>query len=192
MNDVVKIYFCFIIAVIFYMMSCCASLATTADEDIKLQSELQSICNSYKNPCVINLTSSNDIQGYTTYKGEIVLTKGLRRVLTYNEVKAVGLHEIGHHVLQHYKKQYTFIATHPIPSAKVIREFRHTNELQADAYATLYYSLRNEHNYLPEALKKLTANDELHKETMTHPSTYKRIQIIKEHQSNYERLRTSL
>lgn len=192
MNDIVKIYFCFIIAVIFYMMSCCMSLATTADEDIKLQSELQSICNSYKNPCIINLTPSNDIQGYTTYKGEIVLTKGLRRVLTYNEVKAVGLHEIGHHVLQHYKKQDKFIATHINPSVKELREFRHANELQADAYATYYYSLQNEHNYLLEALKKLTASDKLHTETITHPSTYKRIQIIKEYQSNYERLRTSL
>ena len=192
MNDIVKIYFCFIIAVIFYMMTCCMSLATTADEDIKLQSELQSICNSYKNPCVINLTLSNEIQGYTTYKGEIILTKGLRRVLTYNEIKAVGLHEIGHHVLQHYKKQDKFIATHINPSVKELREFRHTNEIQADAYATLYYSLRNEHNYLPEALKKLTASDKLHTETITHPSTYKRIQIIKEYQSNYERLRTSL
>lgn len=192
MNDIVKIYFCFIIAVIFYMMTCCMSLATTADEDIKLQSELQSICNSYKNPCVINLTLSNEIQGYTTYKGEIILTKGLRRVLTYNEVKAVGLHEIGHHVLQHYKKQDKFIATHINPSVKELREFRHANEIQADAYATLYYLLRNEHNYLPEALKKLTASDKLHTETMTHPSTYKRIQIIEEYQNNYERLRTSL
>lgn len=191
MDRYIKIHFCFVLIIVFYMLSCCRILATTLDEDIKLQSELQVICNYHKNPCKIQLSPSNLTQGYTTYKGEIVLTQGLRTVLTYNEAKAVGLHEIGHHILQHHNRQYIFLTTHTNPTKQELKDFRHKNELQADAFATYYYLLKNEYNYLPEALKKLTSKDKLHQETLTHPSTYRRVQIMDKLQRSYKRSSTN-
>lgn len=143
----------------------------------KLKTELESICTVYKNPCRIVYKETNLIQGFTTPKGDIVLTDGLLNLLSYNQVRAVGLHELGHHILQHYKKQDKFLKNWDLDTKKLIK-FRYSNEVEADLFATKYALSSNETNYLPSALTTLTNPTAINTNTVTHPSTATRINTI--------------
>lgn len=151
--------------------------AITLDEQIKIRQEAQAICYSLHKPCSVSYFESYIPQGYTTYTGDIKLSTGLTNYLNYDETRAVVLHEIGHHVLNHYRKQDKFLLNWNL-SQKELQAFRHNNEFEADMFATKYYKIIKQKNYLPQALTKLTAPDKLNLSTTTHPSTNQRIERI--------------
>ena len=94
----------FIISLVFCLCDNNIANAITLDEQIKIKSELELICTSYKTTCNVRYIDSYIPQAYTTYHGNIVLSSGLTNYLSYNEIRAVGLHEVGHRVLNHYQK----------------------------------------------------------------------------------------
>lgn len=167
------------------------SLALTQEENIKIKNELTGICTALNKPCTIILSDLPVAQAYTTYKGEIVLTKGLRKILNYEEVRAVGLHEVGHHILEHYKKQDEFIDKQWDFRVDTLKQFRYQNEVQADIFATSYFIYINQKNCLPDALLRLTDPKKININTSTHPSTQKRLQYIEEF-SKYGRTKFNL
>lgn len=152
--------------------------AITLNEQIQLKSELELVCQSYKTDCNVRYIDSYIPQAYTTYHGNIVFTTGLTNYLSYQELRAVGMHEVGHRVLKHYQKIDKFLDKWNF-DLKVLQEFRNNGEYQADLFATLYFKQINQKNHLPEALIKLTAPDKLNVTTRTHPSTNSRINKIK-------------
>ena len=158
---------------------------TTLAEDAEIVNFLQNICNEYEKPCQIKLTNDYEIMGYLEYKGNIILSKGLRNVLTVEEVKAVGLHEIGHYHFHHYQSRDEFLR-HWNFNMKELQDFRHRSEIQADLFATAYYLLHKEYNYLPSALSALTQPEKLNQSSSTHPSTKDRIDYIKKFTDNYK------
>ena len=97
--------------------------------------------------------------------------------LSYNEIRAVGLHEVGHRVLNHYQKQDKFLKNWNFDRNE-LKNFRYNNEFTADLFATLYFKQTKQKNYLPEALLKLTAPDKINISTSSHPSTRIRIEKI--------------
>lgn len=163
-----------------------ACSAITLDEQLKIKQEAESICVSLKDSCTVKFPLSYIPQGYTTYQGEIILSTGLTNYLSYEEVRAVALHEVGHRVLKHYKQQDRFLKTWNLDTKK-LQSFRHKNEFAADEFATRYCLITNTPNNLPQALTRLTASSKMNMTTITHPSTNSRIERIKVIEFNYYR-----
>ena len=160
--------------------------AASLNDAYKVKNELEYICMKFDRPCLIIYVNSITIQGYTNPDGTIILTSSLVNKLTYNELKAVGLHEIGHHILQHHKLIRDFQKKHNyVVSDAELKEFAHGYETQADYFATAYYIYFNEHNYLIDALQTVIGKDKLNRETKSHPSAEQRIKNIKEYQRRY-------
>ena len=160
--------------------------AITIDEQLKIKQEAESICTSLKDSCVVKFPVSYIPQGYTTYQGEIILTSGLTNYLSYEEVRAVTLHEVGHRVLKHYKQQDKFLKYWNL-NVKELQSFRHKNEFAADEFATKYFLITGTPNNLPQALTRLTAPTKMNMTTLTHPSTNSRIEKMKVIEFNYYR-----
>lgn len=160
--------------------------AITLDEQLKIKQEAESICVSLKDSCTVKFPSSYIPQGYTTYQGEIILTTGLTDYLSYKEVRAVALHEVGHRVLKHYKQQDKFLKFWNLDQKELIK-FRNSQEFAADEFATRYCLITNTPNSLPQALTRLTAPSKMNTTTVTHPSTNSRIERMKVIEFNYYR-----
>lgn len=160
--------------------------AITIDEQLKIKQEAESICTSLKDSCVVKFPVSYIPQGYTTYQGEIILTTGLTDYLSFEEVRAVALHEVGHRVLKHYKQQDKFLKYWNLDPKELVR-FRNTQEFEADEFATRYNLMLGTPNNLPQALTRLTAPSKMNTTTTTHPSTNSRIERMKVIEFNYYR-----
>lgn len=160
----------------------------TSIEQLQLKQSTERICNSHNKPCKVQFFQSNRIQGYTARNGTINISSGLSDLLSYNEVEAVIMHELGHHILEHYSKTDYFI-DHWDLSQGTLKRFRHKMEIEADLFATSYFILNHKPNYLPSALTKISKDINL--TSNTHPSSAKRIKIIQEFTKN-ERTRISL
>lgn len=160
-------------------LRCEAKVSTT--DKLRIQKELTSVCYHFNKPCFVLMTNSNKVEAYTTYKGVIVLSKGLRDKLTDKELKAVGMHEVGHHVLNHYERQDDYLST--APTEIDIIAMRHRHELEADLFATSYFILSNEPNYLPQALRTITAPQHYNTTTATHPSYNTRTRVMTNYQN---------
>lgn len=160
-------------------LRCEAKVSTT--DKLRIQKELTGVCYHFNKPCFVLMTNSNKVEAYTTYKGVIVLSKGIRDRLTANELKAVGLHEVGHHVLGHYKRQDIFLSK-PHTNFDLVK-LRHRHEIEADLFATTYSIYYNEPNYLPQALRTITAPQHFNTTTATHPSYNTRTQVMTNYQN---------
>ena len=160
--------------------------AITLDEQLKVKQEAEALCTSFNNYCTVKFPLSSIPQGYTTYQGEIILTTELINYLSYDEVRAVALHEVGHRVLKHYEQHDKFLKNWNLDQKKLIA-FRHTKEFEADEFATTYFLIMNVPNSLPQALTKLTAPSKMNTTTPTHPSTNSRIERMKYIEYNYYR-----
>lgn len=164
---------------------CAMAVATAQGSELSNKQKLENICKQFKRPCTIIYDNSKRIEGYTTIDGRIVLSLGLRQVLTDDEIFAVGLHEVGHHIQRHYDRQYQLLTKHPNISQSELIEFRYTMEYEADRFATFYYLHNDRFNYLPSALRHITAKDKVNLATNTHPSTYDRIERMRQLETNY-------
>lgn len=158
----------------------------TLDEQIKISNEAKALCTSFNNYCSVRYFESYVPQGYTSYDHSINLSTGLTNYLDYNETRAVVLHEVGHVVLNHYKKQDKFLASWNLDQKELIK-FRNSQEFAADEFATRYCLITNTPNNLPQALTRLTAPSKMNTTTVTHPSTNSRIERMKVIEFNYYR-----
>lgn len=183
-SDIVKLYMLFIIAVMFYLITCIPVPAMSLTDEIRLQKELTDICNQYNRPCKIIYSNSNKIQAYTTCQGNIIITKALSDKLGYDRTKAVGLHEVGHHILDHCNEQYR-VVTDLDKTKEDIKNFRYSMETQADLFATNYYIKNKEPNYIPQALTAIIPEQSFNKSTANHPSAQIRINNIQTY-TNYQ------
>lgn len=206
MREIIIIYFLFITLVLGYLVVNFNSNSkttlnntynftniyskTTPEQAEQIKYNLEYICKVNHNPCVVSVEVFDKVTAYTTAYGGIVLTRGLQRTFEPEEVFAIGLHEVGHHLLRHYKLDEDFRKSWDGKNQIELQQHRHKSELQADMFATAYYILLNKPNPLPRALIKITAKDKLNEDSPTHPSTNKRIRYMKEFE--HERLRTSL
>lgn len=174
-TNILIIFFCIL------LLGCSIASATTLQEDLTIKRTAEGVCSYFKNPCNIKLSSEKRVQAYTTIKGDIVLSKGLRNILDYNQLKAVCMHEVGHHLLKHYERQDEFFEqTRTKPE---VIAMRHRHELEADLFSTAYSIYINEPSYLPSALRTITAPQYLNTTTETHPSYNTRVRNIQRFQT---------
>ena len=160
----------------------------TQNEQIKIKSEVEAVCNSFNNPCKVEFINSIIPQAYATYQGKIIITSELFNTLNYEEVRAVALHETGHHVLKHYKQTDKFLKTWDLKQESLIR-FRYKNELEADRFVIEYNKLIGHNEYLNQALLHLVSPEKLNIKTNTHPSPQYRIEVINQNiKNNYRNL----
>lgn len=155
--------------------------ATEHKEDLVIKKRLQSVCLQMNKPCKVVLSPSMTVQAYTTYDGRIILNKGIRDRLSYYQLLAVGMHEVGHHVLNHYERQDDYLSK--VPTETDIIAMRHRHELEADLFATSYFMMNNKPNYLPSALRMLTHPQKLNTTTTTHPSYNTRTRVMTNYQN---------
>lgn len=176
----------FIILTILTLIIPLSCKAITLDEQIKIKQEAETVCRNFKAVCSVKFPMSYIPQGYTTYQGDIILTTGLINYLSYDEVRAVALHEVGHRVLKHYQKQDKFLKSWNLDTNELAR-FRNKQEFEADEFVTLYNLLINTPNHLPQALTRLTVPSKMNISTSSHPSTNDRIERVKRIEFNYYR-----
>lgn len=181
--------FCLIISLILLLgLSSMKTYAIAPTEQIKLQKELTDLCIQYGSSCNVKFNNSPRVQAYTTPDGTILFTKGLLDKLSYSQSLSVGYHEVGHRVLNHFKRysSYTW-DNYPMNDVKE-KTIRHQHEIEADMFATMIALNNNMSNALPDALKVITPNYYYNTTSVTHPSTKQRIYFMKkfENKFNYD------
>lgn len=134
-------------------------------------------CEMYNKLCYVIYTPDTKVYARTFASGRIEMSKGLLKVLSYDEVLSVGYHEVGHLVLNHFDRAYKIKAL--FRSKNYMNDVYRQHEYEADKFSFYTSVSRNEKSYLAESLKKITAKKYFYTEAPTHPSTYNRIQVIK-------------
>lgn len=156
--------------------------------DIQNLKELETIvvseltCQRYHKPCKVQFTNQPVVNAMTYPDGHIYITRALADRLEDNEVLGVALHEVGHHVLQHYRRFPVTKSTIQFKNAKqIIQGF----EYEADSFATLESIRLTKTAGADTALLKITGGNLIDIETLTHPSTRERVYRIKLIKENY-------
>lgn len=151
----------------------------TLDEEVKLKHKLEQTCIDYNKTCEVIFSTSSNVQAFTTPYNRIIITSGLSNKLNYDEVQAIGLHEVGHVVLEHCKRHFeATYKLYPISKQQKIILY-HTHEIEADLFATMIARKENTKNCLPIALKKIVIKQKWNVVSSTHPSINQRIKIMK-------------
>ena len=156
--------------------------------DIQNLKELETIvvseltCQRYHKPCKVQFVNRPEVNAMTYPDGHIYITRALSDKLNDNEVLGVALHEVGHHVLQHYRRFPVTKSTIQFKNAKqIIQGF----EYEADSFATLESIRLTKTANTDTALLKITGGNLIDIETLTHPSTRERVYRIKLIKENY-------
>lgn len=156
--------------------------------DIQSFKELETVvvseltCQRYNRKCKVQFTNQPIVNAMTYPDGHIYITRALSDRLDDNEVLGVALHEVGHHVLQHYRRFPVTKTTVLFPNAQQVI---HSLEYEADAFATLESIRLTKTAGTDTALIKITGGDMSEIETLTHPSTKNRVYRIKLIKENY-------
>ena len=156
--------------------------------DVQSFKELETIviseltCQRYNRKCKVQFTNQPIVNAMTYPDGHIYITRALSDRLSDNEVLGVALHEVGHHVLQHYRRFPVTKSTVLFPNAQQVI---HSLEYEADAFATLESIRLTKTAGTDTALIKITGGDMSEIETLTHPSTKNRVYRIKLIKENY-------
>ena len=156
--------------------------------DIQSFKELETVviseltCQRYNRKCKVQFTNQAIVNAMTYPDGHIYITRALSDKLDDNEVLGVALHEVGHHVLQHYRRFPVTKTTILFPNAQQVI---HSLEYEADAFATLESIRLTKTAGTDTALIKITGEGMSEIETLTHPSTKNRVYRIKLIKENY-------
>ena len=156
--------------------------------DIQSFKELETVviseltCQRYNRKCKVQFTNQPIVNAMTYPDGHIYITRALSDRLDDNEVLGVALHEVGHHVLQHYRRFPVTKSTVLFPNAQQVI---HSLEYEADAFATLESIRLTKTAGTDTALIKITGGNMSEIETLTHPSTKNRVYRIKLIKENY-------
>ena len=156
--------------------------------DIQSFKELETVviseltCQRYNRKCKVQFTNQPIVNAMTYPDGHIYITRALSDRLDDNEVLGVALHEVGHHVLQHYRRFPVTKTTVLFPNAQQVI---HSLEYEADAFATLESIRLTKTAGTDTALVKITSGGMAEIETLTHPSTKNRVYRIKLIKENY-------
>lgn len=165
-----------IVAVI---LACNPAYGLTEKEQASIKNKLENTCEFFNTFCNVYFGNTELVQAFTTAQGNIVISTGLANKLSYNEVLAVGYHEVGHRVLKHHVKYFEFIYTNYPTTLKQRQKIRHEHEIEADLFATVMAKKANSKNYLPSALKKIVIKQNWNEVSLTHPSINQRVKIMK-------------
>lgn len=166
------------------------TLALTNSEKQKLFKDVQNVCIKYNKSCTVSELHYNKVNALTTRDYNIEFTTGILNKLSYNELFAVGLHEIGHIAHRHYKIHDIFYRyTTPRQYKEGLKTLKYLQETDADLFATRYYINNNSFNYLPDALRALAPEHLRNISSNTHPSINSRIEKIETYSKFYRSLK---
>lgn len=165
--------------IVMVILACNPAYGLTEKEQASIKNKLENTCEFYNTFCNVYFGNTELVQAFTTVQGNIVISTGLSNKLSYNEVLAVGYHEVGHRVLKHHVKYFEFIYTNYPTTLKQRQKIRHEHEIEADLFATTMAKKDNTKNYLPSALKKIVIKQNWNEVSLTHPSINQRIKIMK-------------
>lgn len=165
--------------IVMIILACNPAYGLTEKEQTSIKNKLENTCDFYNTFCNVYFGNTKLVQAFTTVQGNIVISTGLANKLTYNEVLAVGYHEVGHRVLRHHVKYFKYIYMNYPTTLKQRQKIRHKHEIEADLFATMMSKKDNTKNYLPSALKKISIPQKRNVVSSTHPSINQRIKIMK-------------
>lgn len=165
--------------IVMIVLACNPAYGLTEKEQTAIKNKLENTCDFYNTFCNVYFGNTKLVQAFTTVQGNIVISTGLANKLTYNEVLAVGYHEVGHRVLRHHVKYFEYIYMNYPTTLKQRQKIRHEHEIEADLFTTMMSKKDDTKNYLPSALKKIVPKYYRNKSSLTHPSINQRINIMK-------------
>lgn len=165
--------------IVLLIITCNPTYGLTEKEQTTIKNKLENTCNLYNTSCNVYFGNTELVQAFTTAQGNIVISTGLANKLSYNEVLAVGYHEVGHRVLRHHIKYFEYIYINYPTTLKQKQKIRHEHEIEADLFATMMAKQNSTKNYLPDALKKIVIKQKRNVVSSTHPSINQRIKIMK-------------
>lgn len=165
--------------IILLIITCSPAYGLTEKEQTSIKNKLENTCDLYNTSCNVYFGNTELVQAFTTVQGNIVISIGLANKLSYNEVLAVGYHEVGHRVLRHHVKYFEYIYINYPTTLKQRQKIRHEHEIEADLFATMMSKKDDTKNYLPSALEKIVPKYYRNKSSLTHPSINQRINIMK-------------
>lgn len=156
-------------------------------EKIILKQTIENACFEYKNPCYVTFLDTKRVNAHTYRNGEIAFTTGILNRLNYDELEAVGMHEVGHHILKHYWKTEVWLDYIKDKDYTAINraKFLHSREIEADLFATHHYLSKGKLNYLPQALQKIIPQDKQFIDVVSHPSCMKRVYLMRHYEARY-------
>lgn len=165
--------------IVMVILACNPAYGLTEKEQTSIKNKLENTCNYYNTFCNVYFGNTKLVQAFATVQGNVVISTGLANKLSYNEVLAVGYHEVGHRVLRHHIKYFEYIYTNYPTTFKQRQKIRHEHEIEADLFATMMAKKDNTKNYLPDALEKIVIKQKRNVVSSTHPSVNRRIKIMK-------------
>lgn len=138
--------------------------------------ELETLCSIYQHECKVEVTDNKYPQAYATRDNKVVFTTGIIKMLTENELRSVGYHEVGHIIFNHYKRSDRFYGNFDFQDNNKAIEMRRNHEIESDLFSTYIDFKRGDVPYITTALLKLTSPARMSVATDTHPSTLYRIE----------------
>lgn len=153
----------------------------TIEEQSQIVDEVISLCNYYNTPCSVRIVNDFRYRAYTKYN-DITYSNSLGDLLIKDELRCILFHELGHVLNQHSMKGQVIVAEYNQQGIRLneldIKQIRHRFEYEADATMVKLLIENNKPNRFKEALTKVTKGSDIHKESISHPSTYNRIQNV--------------
>lgn len=153
----------------------------TIEEQFQIVDEVISLCNYYNIFCSVRIVNDFRYKAYTKYN-DITYSNSLGNLLTKDELRCILFHELGHILNQHSMKGQVIVAEYNQQGIRLneldIKQIRHRFEYEADATMAELLAKNKKPNKFGEALGKIIEGSDIYRESISHPSTYNRIQNV--------------
>lgn len=154
----------------------------------ELYQEGMAVCRHQQTPCIIQEYKSIIGNAETNYNKISVMTN-ISEPLTKDELRSILYHEIAHVILQHSNKgiiwQQSIRNSGREPSKAEIKQFRNTQEFDADKFMCYLLWRYGKPNLFEQALTKIDNPDYYYKDSISHPSTYERVLRVRAYKKLY-------
>ena len=153
----------------------------TIEEQSQIIDEVISLCNYYNTFCSVRIVNDFRYKAYTKYN-DITYSNSLGDLLTKDELRCILFHELGHVLNQHSMKGQVIATEYNQQGIRLseldVKQIRHRFEYEADSTMVKLLVENKKPNRFKEALSKVSKDSNIYQESISHPSTYNRIQNV--------------
>lgn len=153
----------------------------TIEEQSQVIDEVISLCNYYNTSCSVRIVNDFRYKAYTQYN-KITYSNSIGDLLTKDELRCILFHELGHVLNDHSNKGIMFQNKAYNEGRSLTqdetKQIRHYFEYEADSTMTRLLFENKKPNKFKEAIGKITAGSNIYNESISHPSTFNRIQNV--------------